>query len=285
MSKTSWRILRPTIRKVGSEIWASYNPTDDDDPIHEFCGKPEPDDYNPRPDEQTAVLFQNFSDNPEFPDVLKLEEQLDKKRDPEIHNHVWNGYTLKFSEAEIFGGCWEVRDFITPELVTFYHGFDFGFSADPNALIRCFIIGNDLYIDRAKYWYESELPEMAVSISDYCPTVMQDGTPKQWKLWCDSARPELIKFLRKSEDNPINAWSIGAKQEIMVGIKYIRSFDKIIVHKSLTDMIFELKKYKFKEDPKTGDVLPIPIDKHNHLCDALRYALKLVISKGAHNGD
>jgi phage terminase large subunit len=35
VSDSSWKVLIPTIRKEGSEIWVSYNPELEEDPTHQ----------------------------------------------------------------------------------------------------------------------------------------------------------------------------------------------------------------------------------------------------------
>jgi phage terminase large subunit len=80
----SWNLLRPTIRKEGSEIWVSWNPRHDNDPVDEFFrGK------NRHPN---AVCVEvNWRDNPWFPGVLREEMEQDFLRDPEMAEHVWSG--------------------------------------------------------------------------------------------------------------------------------------------------------------------------------------------------
>jgi len=84
ISARSWRLLRPTIRKPESEIWCSWNPRWDTDPVDEFFrGANKPKD---------AVCVEiNWRDNPWFPGVLKDEMDRDFSADPEMAEHVWNG--------------------------------------------------------------------------------------------------------------------------------------------------------------------------------------------------
>ena len=56
------------------------------------------------------------------------------------------------------------------------------------------------------------------------------------------------------------------------GIKWLQAME-IIVHPSCKNIIHELSVYKYKED-RSGNALPIPVDKDNHGIDALRYALE-----------
>lgn len=67
VSKRSWEILIPTIRKDGSEIWVGMNPElDTDESYVRFVANPPPDSY---------VVQVNYSDNPWFPAVLEKERQ------------------------------------------------------------------------------------------------------------------------------------------------------------------------------------------------------------------
>lgn len=85
LSDVSWRMLRPTIRKEGSEIWCSWNPRHDTDAIDKFFRGPVP---NP----EAIVVEVNWPDNPWFPEVLKKEKDHDYGVDPEMADHVW-GFT------------------------------------------------------------------------------------------------------------------------------------------------------------------------------------------------
>jgi phage terminase large subunit len=57
------------------------------------------------------------------------------------------------------------------------------------------------------------------------------------------------------------------------GIEFLKMFD-IIVHPDCVHTADELRQYSFKTDRQTKEVLPILEDKHNHVIDALRYALE-----------
>ena len=80
----SLNLLRPTIREEGSEIWASWNPRFDDDPIDRlFRSAVLP--------TGAVVVRANWSDNPWLPKVLE-QERLDCLRDaPEQYDHIWEG--------------------------------------------------------------------------------------------------------------------------------------------------------------------------------------------------
>jgi hypothetical protein len=61
------------------------------------------------------------------------------------------------------------------------------------------------------------------------------------------------------------------------GIAHLRSYRQIIIHPRCVHFAQEAKLYSYKIDPRSGDVLPIIVDKHNHLIDSARYALDPLI--------
>ena len=84
LSARSLTLLRPTIRNKDSEIWASWNPRREVDPIDVLLrGDNVPSD--------SLVVKANWSDNPFFPDVLNEERLHDKEAFPDQYDHVWEG--------------------------------------------------------------------------------------------------------------------------------------------------------------------------------------------------
>lgn len=83
LSQHSLDLLRPTLRKEGSELWFSWNPRYKTDPVDQFFRKSPPDNA-------VSVLI-NWKDNPWFPDVLRTEMEHDFIIDPDKAEHIWNG--------------------------------------------------------------------------------------------------------------------------------------------------------------------------------------------------
>lgn len=100
LSQRSLELLRPTIRKPGSEIWASWNPRSADDPIDKFLRG-----INPPPD--SAVVQANWRDNPFFPKVLEAERVHDQQTNPDRYGHIWEG---DYEPAAI-GAIWNRANF------------------------------------------------------------------------------------------------------------------------------------------------------------------------------
>lgn len=94
VSKLSWNVLIPTIRKDKSEIWITFNPElETDETFQRFVVNPPA---------NAVVQKINWSDNPWFPDVLDLERQALKNRDIEAYNTVWEGICRQTIDGAIF---------------------------------------------------------------------------------------------------------------------------------------------------------------------------------------
>lgn len=255
LSQRSLDLLRPTIRETGSEIWFSWNPSQETDPVDVLLRGKEP-----PPD--SVVIEVNYEDNPWFPDVLRGEMEYDRRRDPDKYAHIWRGKYQQNSEARVFKN-WKVEDFEAPAGAVFRLGADWGFASDPSVLVRCHIDGNRLYVDYEAYMVGCEivnLPELFMSVPD----------AEKWPITADSARPETISHMQKHGFPKIRA-AIKGPKSLEEGVEFLKSFD-IVVHPRCKHLIDELTLYKYKEDALTGSVLPILEDKDNHVIDALRYA-------------
>lgn len=255
LSQTSLDLLRPTIRKPGSELWFSWNPRLQSDPVDFLLRGPEP-------PKDAQVIKVNFSDNPWFPSVLRDEMEYDQRRDPDKYQHVWQGQYLTNSNARVFRN-WKIDDFEASPEAIHRLGADWGFAVDPTVLVRCHIIGRTLYIDYEAYMVGCEIvntPELFMTIPE----------AERWPIVADSARPETISHMRKNGFPRIMAAVKGAKS-VEEGIEFLKNYD-IVVHPRCKHTIDELSLYSYRTDPLTGRVLPLLQDKKNHVIDALRYA-------------
>ena len=255
ISQRSLDLLRPTIRKPESEIWFSWNPQYETDPVDVLLrGKNPPDN--------AIVINVNYSDNPWFPDVLREEMEYDRRRDYDKYLHVWEGQYQTFGEALVFRN-WSIEEFDAPPDAVFRLGADWGFAIDPTVLIRCFIIGRKLFVDYEAYKIGCEITDTP-ALFDAVPDA------RRWPITADSARPETISYMKKNGYPRIQSAAKGAGS-VEDGIEWLKSFD-LIVHPRCKHTISELSAYRYKQDKLTGAVLPIFEDKNNHLIDALRYA-------------
>lgn len=273
VSEESWEVLIPTIRKQNcaiydgrtcdAEIWITFNPDSTLDPTYvRFVENTHPD----------AIVVQvNFDSNPYFPEVLRKEMEYMKRVDFDAYEHVWLGKPKGRSKALVLHGKWRVDAFTAPANAAFLFGADWGFAQDPTVLVRCYIEGRTLFIDHEVYGVGVELDEIAEFF---------DGVPgvRQGLIKADNARPETISHVsnKKFAIRAARKWA-GSVED---GLTFLRSFEEIVIHQRCKHAIEEAGLYAYKVDRITSDVLRIIVDRHNHVWDAVRYALDGLIRRG-----
>lgn len=261
----SWQALEPTIRTPRSEIWTIWNPKRKGSPVDSRFRQSEP----PR----CAIVEMNYSDNPWFPDVLEEQRKTAQRRfDPAVYAHIWEGAYLEASDAQVFNGKWIIDEFSpTAGWEGPYFGADFGFAQDPNTLTKSWVHNSCLYIEYEAGGIGVELDEMP-ALYDQIP-----GS-RDYIIRADCARPETIAYLKrrgfKIEAAP--KWQ-GSVED---GVEFMRgAFDKIIIHPRCKKTSEEFRLYSYKQDKLTNDILPIIIDDWNHYLDSIRYALAPLIKR------
>ncbi|MGI4814369.1 MAG: PBSX family phage terminase large subunit [Janthinobacterium lividum] len=262
LSKHSLRLLRPTMRKAGSELWFTWNPDSADDPVDQLLRSP--DHVSDK-----IVVEANWSDNPWFPAELEQERTDDRRSNPDEYDHIWEGGYHTISEAVIFRHRVTEAEFETPPDSRFYFGADWGFAKDPSVLIRCFIDDDILYIDHEAFGAGVEMDDL--------PTLFRSiPGSEDWPIKADNSRPETISYMAKRHDFKITAadkWP-GSVED---GVSRLKAFRGIRVHPRCPNIAKEFRMYSYKLDRLTGDILPVIVDDWNHGIDALRYALDGVI--------
>ncbi|WP_051305067.1 PBSX family phage terminase large subunit [Chitinilyticum litopenaei] len=94
VSKKSWEVLQPTIRKPGSEIWITFNPAlPTDETWQRFVANPPAGAW---------VQEVNWSDNPWFPPELEAERLDTLARDPVGYENIWNGKPKTIIDGAIY---------------------------------------------------------------------------------------------------------------------------------------------------------------------------------------
>ena len=265
ISKKSIELLVPTIRAEGSELLFSWNPMNEDDPIEKLF----------RENIYAEKITANYLDNPYCPTSIMREAEQMKRIDNENYQHVYLGGYQTTSDAQIFKDRFVLRHFTPDESFGYpLHGMDFGFSVDPTAAVRLYIKNNVLYIYQEAVMVGLDIDNTEEFISRKIPGISKYALP------CDSARPESISYLKRHgipKAYSVSKWP-GSIED---GIEFMKTFDAIVIHPTCDNAILEFNKYSYKTDRRTEDILPDIDDKHNHLMDAIRYALgKLIKAAG-----
>lgn len=274
-SRHSLNLLRPTIRKQDSELWFSWNPRQASDPVDEFFRKDEP-------PPGSVIVNINHDSNPHLPQTLKDEIEYDYRIDPTAADHVWKGGYWARTDAQIFDGKWIIEDFEPREDWDGpYHGVDWGFSVDPTTLVRVWIHEETLYIEAEAYGVKVDL---GLPTSQLFERV---HLARGHILRADNARPESVSLMSKGGEG-WDGWNIVSapkwKGSVEDGIEFIRKFKQIVIHSRCGYAGREARLYSYKVDRLTGDVMPAIEDKHNHIWDAVRYALSPLIRQRTWRG-
>ena len=167
------------------------------------------------------------------------------------------------SEGVIFTN-WEIGDFDTS--LPYGYGQDYGFSIDPDTLIKVAIDNHRKIIYIAEKYYGNKqlssdgLYKLNSTIID---------RPNDL-IVADSAEPRLIADLRDKGLN-IEPCEKG-EGSVSAGITTLLNY-KLIVTPYSFNVMKELKNYAWN-DKKAG----IPIDNHNHAIDAIRYITMKLLS-------
>jgi phage terminase large subunit len=270
LSKRSLKLLTPTIREPGSELWFSWNPESSEDPVDEmFRGKER------ITGDDVVCVEANWRDNPWFPAELERDRQRDFTRDPDGYGHVWEGGYVTVSDAIIFRRRVVVEEFgDPPEGTQLRFGADWGFSQDPTTLVRCWIRGSG---DDAELMVDYEAGGIGVELDETAALFDEVPGSRDWPIWADSARPETISYVRRQ------GFAIDAAEKwqgsVEDGIAHLKAFKRIVVHPRCVETAREFRLYAYKVDRLTGKVLPIIVDQFNHRIDALRYALNGFIQR------
>jgi len=93
ISKGSWDILNPTIRKPNSEIWISMNREAENDPIWKAVAS--------NPDDKTFVCKVNYYDNPHCPEEMKYLAEKCKAENIDDYEHIWLGAPVNQGDTKL----------------------------------------------------------------------------------------------------------------------------------------------------------------------------------------
>jgi len=246
LSIEDWRQLS---LRTTERIIIDYNPSDEFHWIYDEVITRDDAEFH-----QTTYLDNPFLEQSVIDEIERLKT---------IDENYWRVYGLgERGQAKSlvfsFNECQQVPT--SAELVGY--GLDFGYSADPTALIAVYKEGDNLYADELIY-------RVGMTNTDIANTIKSLDLSKYETIWGDSAEPKTIDELRRRGLN-VKPTAKG-RDSINIGIDMIRRYRLNVTSRSI-NLIKELRNYKYHED-KQGRVTNKPIDAFNHGCDAMRYSI------------
>lgn len=147
-------------------------------------------------------------------------------------------------------------------------GMDFGFTNDPTARVQ--VVADP----RKKIaWIRQRCYRTHMLNKHIIEDLQADGVGKRTEIYADCAEPKSIAEIREAgydvipcdKDAPVKSDKLKYQLLWMQGWK-------LYVTKDSIDLINELRNYTWEKD-RDGNPLNQPIDKFNHLLDAMRYAV------------
>jgi phage terminase large subunit len=268
-SKLSWSTLIPTIRKEQSEIWVSFNPELETDETYQR--------FVANPPKNAIVQKINWSDNPWFPETLRIEKDNLFVRDREAYNTVWEGmcrqtvdgaiFAKEMQQAEFDGRITRVPYDATKPVLAI---FDIGW-ADATAVWFVQFIGMETRLIR---YYETT----QTTISQILAKMQTFGYVYDTLYLPHDARNKTLAANGRSIEDIVRASGFNVKiidrVPIADSINAARTiftkcyFDRENCHEGLQC----LRHYRYDVNPETGNFSQKPLhDNYSHGADAFRY--------------
>lgn len=275
VTKRSWDVLTPTIRKPGSEIWITLNPDMETDETYErfVASRPEESD-------DAYVIQMNWRDNPWFPEVLEKERQDTLRRDPDNYDNIWEGKPKRVSAGAIYrheiDALYEdkrVRLMPYDPLLKVHTVWDLGwndamtigFFQRAGSEVRCIDYIEESH--RTLDWYVSQIEKRPWRWgTDFIP---HDGKAKNTQT--GKSTEEALQAMNRRVH-------VLTMNEIEEGIKRARLvFPRMYFDQDKTGRLLEcLKRYRRAINQQTSEP-GIPLhDEYSHGADMFRYAAQAV---------
>jgi len=189
--------------------------------------------------------------------------QIEKNRLKAKTSTYWDNWWRVYGEGKIgqLQGAvytnYSIIDKIPEEARLIGIGLDFGYSADPTAIIEIYTYNNQRILNEIAYQTKLLNSDIARILPVSVPIV------------ADSAEPKSIEEIRREKHGVLIKGATKGKDSINYGIDVMQRQDYLVT-KSSTNLIKELRSYCWDTD-KTGKRLNKPIDNFNHGLDAVRY--------------
>jgi phage terminase large subunit len=266
VSKKSWDILIPTIRKLGSEIWVTFNPAlDTDDTYLRFV-------VNPPPDCVTVKI--NWQDNPWFPDVLDKERSHCQATRPEDYNNIWEGqckaavdgaiYADEVTQAQESGRVCNVP---YDPVLKVHVVMDLGWN---DAMAIALVQRNASELRIIAYFEDSH------KTLDYYSSMLKDRRLNWGTMYLphDGANKDFKTGRSTQEIMNALGWNtaIIPRADIEEGIRIARmAFPRIYFDKSTKRLMECLKHYRRQINTQTNEAMAPLHDEYSHGADCFRY--------------
>jgi phage terminase large subunit len=277
VSRNSWEVLIPTIRKSGSEIWLTFNPAlESDETYQRFVVNPPP---------GALLLKLNWIDNPWFGGELERERILLKQRDPDAYLNVYEGqprhtldgaiYARELRQAAESGRITRVPYDATKPVHTFW---DLGWF-DATSIWFAQAVGLEYRVIDFCQVTQTAIPEIVKELQKRGYVYGIDYLPHDGRAKSLSGAGRSIEQMLRALGRTVH---VQPPASVSDGINAVRSvfpncwFDEA----KCSDGLQALRHYRYKVDPDTGQFSKEPLhDEHSHAADAFRGLAMSLVAK------
>ena len=206
-------------------------------------------------------IILTYKDNEGLDDGIV--SQIEKNRLKATTSAYWSNWWRVYGEGKIgqLQGAvytnYKIIDKIPSEARLIGIGLDFGYSADPTAVIEIYTYNGQRILHEKAYQTKMLNSDIAKQL------------PENVLIVADSAEPKSIEEIRRHKHGIVIKGATKGKDSINYGIDVMQRQDYLVTRES-TNLIKELRSYCWDTD-KTGKRLNKPIDNFNHALDAVRY--------------
>lgn len=215
--------------------------------------------------EDVDLFISNYKHNPFIsPDIVRKIEQL-----KETNPNKWKVYGLGLTgvlENVIFDAVEWVSKLPTENIKRVSYGVDFGYTNDPTTIVKTVLCQGKLYSELLLY--KTGLTNQEIG-KEFERLGIKKGRREGNLIMCDSAEPKSIRELN------VLGWKAKpckkGSDSIRHGINTLKSYGVLQLVNSKR-WKHEQRSYIWQINKKDGKTQNKPIDKNNHIWDALRYS-------------
>jgi phage terminase large subunit len=234
-----------------NQMFLSFNPIDENHWIKTKLIDPKREDL--------IEIQSTYRDNQFLPaEYVKLIEDL-MEQDPNYYRIFGLGEWGKLDHL-IYQNWDEIPELFDGD--TFY-GVDFGFNK-PTAVVKCVVDGMDAGVEQVLYSTKKTNQDLISFLDEVIPTVGRE----RHTIYADNAEPNRIEEINKAGKG---FKCLPANKSVLDGIDTVRRF-RLHITQTSPDLLKEIKGYAYRVD-KNEVVHDEPVKLHDHLMDAMRYAI------------
>lgn len=235
------------------QIFMAWNPISKQHWLYKWCEETPPKSF--------LYTHSTYLDNPRLPDeYIEALEEL-RERNPQKFRIFGLGEWGVPSEGLVFQN-WRVQDFNVEDLEGLEHrvGLDFGYK-DPSTIVDTMYDRENkiIYVFNEFYKTGCQLDTLAQAAHDM--------ELSKSIIWCDSAEPRSIDYLRRQGLNAKAA--IKGKDSVKIRIAFLQTH-QIIIHPSCTEVEREISNYSYIKN-RDGEYTDKTTHEFSHTLDALGY--------------